>query len=452
MRWRVVVPLVVAAAVTGGAAWFVVNRDHSPAQHKVVATSAPTRPPVLAALGTTAVVPTKEAVAAVMAPALHTLPAGELLGGLVIDATTGTTLWARKPLVAAPPASTLKLVTAAVALRTLGPSFRFTTTTCLSGHTVYLVGGGDPTLVTSSSSDDAPAAYPKPATLTDLAAETARSLPAGQPVKLRADVSKWSGPALADGWSADYVNEGDVTPPSPLELDGGRLRPAEFDSPRTPDPATQALDAFADLLRKDGVTVTGATTLGAAPAAAAQLAAVSSPPLDALVQRMLTDSDNDLAEALGRAVALHDHLPATFTGAAGAIASDVEASGVPADELTLHDTSGLSHLDAVAPGALVTVLRAAVTDAALRPIVEGLPVAGFTGTLADRYRGRHKAAGAGLVRAKTGSLTGVNALAGEVTDASGRLLIFALLASGTTETDAVQTSLDDLASALAELA
>jgi D-alanyl-D-alanine carboxypeptidase/D-alanyl-D-alanine-endopeptidase (penicillin-binding protein 4) len=56
-----------------------------------------------------------------------------------------------------------------------------------------------------------------------------------------------------------------------------------------------------------------------------------------------------------------------------------------------------------------------------------------------------------LVRAKTGSLTGVNGLAGLAVDASGRLLAFALLGSGTTETDTVQDGLDAIASGLTQL-
>jgi D-alanyl-D-alanine carboxypeptidase/D-alanyl-D-alanine-endopeptidase (penicillin-binding protein 4) len=380
------------------------------------------------------------------------MPAGEQVGGLVVDAATGTTLWSRRSRAAVAPASTLKLLTAAAALHALGPSYRFTTATRLIGNTLYLVGGGDPTLAESTSPHDVPAAYPPPATLRDLAQQTAKTMqPPAQTFRLRVDDSLWSGPALAKGWSPGYVTEGDVTRPSALELDGGRLRPGEFDSPRTADPASQTAAAFVALLRKDGVTVRGPVASHAAPATATDLAHVSSPPLAALVQRMLTDSDNDLAEAIGRAVALHDHQPATFAGEVAALTTELTALGVPTDALSLEDASGLSHDDAVAPTTLVGVLRAATADPELRPLLEGLPVAGFTGTLADRYRGKQSGAGTGYVRAKTGSLTGVNTLAGLAVDTSGRLLVFALLGSGTTQTDAVQKSLDAAASALARL-
>ncbi|WP_262402521.1 D-alanyl-D-alanine carboxypeptidase [Actinomadura sp. CNU-125] len=57
-----------------------------------------------------------------------------------------------------------------------------------------------------------------------------------------------------------------------------------------------------------------------------------------------------------------------------------------------------------------------------------MPVAGFSGTLSPpRYTGRASRAGAGVVRAKTGTLAGVSTLAGLVRDADGRLLAFAFM-------------------------
>jgi D-alanyl-D-alanine carboxypeptidase/D-alanyl-D-alanine-endopeptidase (penicillin-binding protein 4) len=443
-----------ALVLVGGAAFVVVDRSGSPGSATTAtATPAPTRSPVLAALTSSTLPPTKAAVRRALVPALRGLPSGEQVGGSVVDVSSGTTLWSRDALAGVAPASTLKILTAAAGLRALGPSYRFATATQLAGNTVYLVGGGDVTLARSGELTDRPVTYPVPATLTDLAAQTAAALPPGKPVRLRADSTGWTSPEVAEGWNEGYYPEGDVTPPAALELNGGRLRPAELDSPRTTEPAQQAVAEFAGLLRQRGIAVKGIVKEGVAPATATELAKVSSPPMSALVQRLLTNSDNDLAEAIGRAVAVHEGQPATFAGAAAAISAEMAELGVASAQLSLQDASGLSHDDRVAPAALVTVLRAAAggTAGELRALVSGLPVAGFTGTLADRYRADHEGAGTGLVRAKTGSLVGVNALAGIVVDGSGRLLAFALLGFGTVETEAVQTGLDQMASALAAL-
>ncbi|RSN71051.1 D-alanyl-D-alanine carboxypeptidase, partial [Streptomyces sp. WAC 05379] len=80
----------------------------------------------------------------------------------------------------------------------------------------------------------------------------------------------------------------------------------------------------------------------------------------------------------------------------------------------------------------------------LRPVLTGLPVAGFTGTLSTRYTD----GAAGIVRAKTGTLHGVNSLAGTVVDQDGRLLAFAFLSTGD-NADAARSALDRTATALA---
>jgi D-alanyl-D-alanine carboxypeptidase/D-alanyl-D-alanine-endopeptidase (penicillin-binding protein 4) len=81
--------------------------------------------------------------------------------------------------------------------------------------------------------------------------------------------------------------------------------------------------------------------------------------------------------------------------------------------------------------------------------VTGLPVAGFTGSLASRFV--HDPAGRGTVRAKTGTLTGVDGLAGTVTTRDGALLGFVAVADRvrTGETLGARDALDRVAAALA---
>lgn len=167
---------------------------------------------------------------------------------------------------------------------------------------------------------------------------------------------------------------------------------------------------------------------------------------------MLTHSDNDIAEALARQTALAAGAKADFAGAERETRRALGRLGLPVDGARFADGSGLDRADRVTARLLTSLLaRAAHTDhPELRPILTGLPVAGFSGTLAGRYTGPEAAAGTGVVRAKTGTLTGVNTLAGTVVSADGRLLAFSFLASATTDPTAAQSTLDRLASTLAD--
>ena len=217
-------------------------------------------------------------------------------------------------------------------------------------------------------------------------------------------------------------------------------------APRVADPAADAARTFGDLLKEHGIT---ATPPGPSKSTtrATTLATVSSPPLSALVERMLTNSDNDLAEALARHTAVATGKPADFAGAGAAVTARLKQLRLPVKGVVIKDGSGLDRAGRLTAD-LLTALLVTAGDPAhpeLRPVLTGLPVAGFTGTLSGRYAD----GAAGVVRAKTGTLTGVNTLAGTVVDRDGRLLAFAFLANDTTGPDAAQAALDKAASALA---
>jgi D-alanyl-D-alanine carboxypeptidase/D-alanyl-D-alanine-endopeptidase (penicillin-binding protein 4) len=83
----------------------------------------------------------------------------------------------------------------------------------------------------------------------------------------------------------------------------------------------------------------------------------------------------------------------------------------------------------------------------LRPLLDVLPIAGGSGTLSNRYLDTDAGRSAlGYLRAKTGSLTGTNALAGVVTDSSGRVLTFAFISNNAGPTG--RTAIDALSAAL----
>ncbi|HEY2505422.1 MAG TPA: D-alanyl-D-alanine carboxypeptidase/D-alanyl-D-alanine-endopeptidase [Streptosporangiaceae bacterium] len=389
-----------------------------------------------AARGSTAV--TSAGLASAVAPVLGSTVFGRQLGVLVTNLRTGAVLYSRNAGTGYTPASTNKLATAAAALQVLGPAARFRTRVVAGAgpSSIVLVGGGDPTLAagTPPASD-----YPQPATLRQLARLTAaRLLALGRhAVRLGYDTSLYTGPALGPGWSPSYVTSGNVTVITSLEVDQGRLtaggKPEDADvgdsRARSADPAGQAAASFAAFLGADGISVKAAPRLVTAPPSATTLATVQSPPLAQIVQQMLEESNNVIAENLARQVAIARHQQASFSGASAAVTNVLHRMGVTG-RIQLSDDSGLSPEDKLAPSVLVQLISLAATRSQLQSMLTGLPVDGFSGTLVpgSSVFGPGGRAGLGMVRAKTGNLNTVAALAGVAYARNGQLLAFAVMA------------------------
>jgi D-alanyl-D-alanine carboxypeptidase/D-alanyl-D-alanine-endopeptidase (penicillin-binding protein 4) len=429
-----------------------------------VAASPVSGPGTVLAAGTgRGVLPTASGLRSALAGPLSAAALGPAVSALVADPATGQVLLSEQGSRLDTPASTAKLATSAAALAVLGPGARFRTRVVrgATADSVVLVGGGDPTLaVNAYPAQD----YPAPATLANLAAATARALKAQRrrTVSVGYDASLFTGPPLAPGWPESYVSTGNVTPIVALEVDQGRLTaagtPEDSDDPynlrpRATDPAAMAAASFARLLAADGIGVTGTPVAQTARPHAAALASVSSPPLSAIVQQMLTESNNVIAESLARQVALATGEPASFSGAAAAVISELRRLGVSTG-IRLVDGSGLSGQDAIAPVTLVKVVELAIAAPRIRSLLAGLPVAGFSGTLSAGQSVFSGIGGAALgsVRAKTGNLGTVTALAGVVSDQNGTMLVFALMADRIPAEgmlDAAASDLDKAATALA---
>ncbi len=351
------------------------------------------------------------------------------------------------------PASLTKLVTGAAALLALGPDHRFATRAVLEGRRLTLVGGGDPYLELepwAPTPDDTSPPFPPRADLETLAAETARALRAQgtRRVRLTYDTSLFSGPEASPSWEPDYLPDDIVSPISPLWVDQGRV-PLSFE--RVPDPALVAAGAFAGALAREGVKVDGIAQEREADPAARLMAEVEGAPLDVVVERVLEVSDNEASEVLLRHVGLATTADGSFGGGRRGVVRLLEEAGVDLGDSVLHDGSGLSRANVLEPGVLVELLRLAADPARpeLRPVLTGLPVAGFTGSLAlrfdtgdDRARGR--------VRAKTGTLTGVTSLAGIALGRDGTPMVFVLMADRVARADKLTApdALDRAAAAL----
>jgi D-alanyl-D-alanine carboxypeptidase/D-alanyl-D-alanine-endopeptidase (penicillin-binding protein 4) len=408
-------------------------------------------PPVLAPAKAEGVTPTAAGVQRVLAPLLADPSMGRHRGAFVYDVSRDRPVFssgAAQPFV---PASTLKLLTTASALAALGPHHRFATRTVRAGrNSIVLVGGGDP-LLTAKRPDGA-STFPARATLQDLATRTAQALRAEgvRSVSLGYDAGLFSGPAVNPRWLPLYVGEGIAAPTTALWVDEGRV--VRGLARRSPSPALAAATVFARQLRAAGLTV-AVPGPAKAPAGAPSLAQVLSAPLGQLVEHVNLTSDNDGAEVLLRHVGLATGNGGSITAGLKGMRSTLTGLGLDLGAARLEDGSGLSRTNQVPLQVLGGVVRiaAAGDKPQLRHLLTGLPVAGFNGSLAERFAAPGTAAGTGFVRAKTGTLTGIHSLAGLVRDRTGTVLAFAVAtdSSPTAKTLTTRATLDRIAAALA---
>ncbi|OBG95523.1 D-alanyl-D-alanine carboxypeptidase [Mycobacterium sp. E3251] len=418
------VAAVVAAATFFTSAGHGGNSSHAP----IPPPHAPTVKPGMIPVSDTAETPSPAGVAAALAPIAADPNLGRL-GARVTDALTGKELWqvaGDMPLV---PASTNKVLTAAAALLTLDHQARISTRVVAGSQNaqgpVVLVGAGDPVL--SAAPPGVDTWYRGSARLSDLVEQIRRS--GVTPTAVQVDTSAFTGPTMAQGWDAADVDNGDIAPIESVMIDAGRIQPSTVNSRRS---RTPALDAGRELAKALGLDP-GAVTIATAPSGARQLAVVQSAPLVQRLSEMMDHSDNVMAECIAREVAAAINRPRSFAGAADAVTNRLSTAHVDTGGVTLMDSSGLSVDDRLTAKTLDGVLQAAAgpDQPTLRALLDLLPIAAGSGTLADRFTDAASNQGpAGWLRAKTGSLTAINALAGVLTDRSGRVLTFAFISNG----------------------
>ncbi len=335
--------------------------------------------------------------------------------------------------VAVIPASVHKLLVAAVATEVLGADRVFTTSVAASpvvdgriDGDLYLVGGGDPLLVTNDYpiADDT---YPEFNTT---------SLDGLADAVVAAGVTTIGGSVLGDGsryddeffipsWGAGVAGV-DAGPYDALVVNDAR---ALGRYGRQRDPNDAAAREFVRLLRDRGVVVGGGWSTGAADPSLPVLASIESQPLSAVLAEMLTTSDNDTAEMLLKEIGFNDAGIGTVAAGLDVVDRNLRAWGIPMDGVRLVDASGLSTDNRVTCAALLAVLRRVEGG----PVAAGLPVAGRTGTLADQFVGT---AMDGRLTAKTGTLSNppadldppaVKSLAGYLDAADGSIIEFVMI-------------------------
>jgi D-alanyl-D-alanine carboxypeptidase/D-alanyl-D-alanine-endopeptidase (penicillin-binding protein 4) len=304
------------------------------------------------------------------------------------------------------PASTMKVVTAATSLTVLGVQTRFPTSVAQgdSPEEIILVGGGDPLL---SRGD-----------ISKLANKTAKALKkqGTTSVSVAVDDYLFPSPSDAPGWA-----------PGDSPTYASAVRALGFAGDYSSDTTVAVRSAFLSGLRGKGITVRDAGR-ALAPDDAPQIAAIRGGKISTAIEWMLRVSENNVAENLFRHVALAQGYPATWSGGQAAAREVLQSLGLRTYRLKLIDGSGLSGRDKLTAEALTQILDRVVDGdhPQLAPILDWLPVAGRTGTLTYRFNGA-AACARDEVFAKTGSLTGVNTLAGLTKDGQGRWVSFAVM-------------------------
>ena len=366
--------------------------------------------------------------------------------GCLSVAAGGRVLYEANATQAMAPASAIKILTAAAALDVLGRDSVLTTTvradpldaTGRVAGDLWIVGGGDPLLGTTAWAAETERAE----SFTPLERLADRVVAAGVTRidgRIVGDESRYDRARYVDSWPKRFLDDGEAGPLSALTVNGGFR---EWGHPGVPfdDPPAGAAALFAELLAQRGVVIGGGFASGIAPPDSSELASVTSAPIGQLVQRMVRESENGVAELFVKEVGLKSAGVGTTAAGVREVVAVLERRGFPASGSTIADGSGLSDDDRVSCRLLMAVIGAAPAD-----VLAGLPVAGRDGTLERRFVGTPVS---GRLRAKTGSLDGVAALAGTVQTVTGGSLTFAYLVNGLPRDDSGRRLQDALATAL----
>jgi D-alanyl-D-alanine carboxypeptidase/D-alanyl-D-alanine-endopeptidase (penicillin-binding protein 4) len=324
------------------------------------------------------------------------------------------------------PASNMKLVVASVALDVLKPDFVFSTSLLgrVNGNAIdgdaYLVGGGDPVLVTSQYPDTEP--YPtfnftRLENLFDALAAKGVSQVHGSIVgdESRYDSERFT-PSLGLG-----IKGTEVGPLGALMINDGVVS----GNPIKPDnPALGAATEFTNTLQNNGISVSEAPKVGTAPQDLPVIAKIDSLPLSDIVAEMLTNSDNNTAELLVKELGFATSGVGSRAAGLEVIKAKLVEWGISLDVLNFVDGSGLDRGNRLTCNTLITLLA---NDGGFGPIGVGLATAAQTGTLRDVLA---DTLGAGKLRGKTGTLTGAKALSGFVPFSTDQASSFSLIING----------------------
>ena len=356
-------------------------------------------------------------------------------GGLTgTGATTAPAdLYAANADTARVPASTFKILTFYTLSRHANLQAHLTTRVVRQGDTLYLVAGGD-SLLGAGASD--PNQVVGRAGLATLAEQTVKAIAAGEkpagamPIYL--DTALFTGPSVNPGWEEGDVSSGQITAIHPMALESHTVpgKSTASGPVRPEDAAVAAQQAFMDALNTAGKDSGLSFTLAeraTAPTGATEVGAVESATLFEQARHMMLESDNALAEVLGRYAAIAAGREGSAEAAQQTVRQTLVDAGVAVDNLVQADVCGLSLTDRVTARTLVQTVALLNADERAEQLMQAFPLAGVSGTLTDRFAAANSVHARGFVRAKTGTLYTVSSLCGVATRPDGTRLIFAII-------------------------
>lgn len=323
-----------------------------------------------------------------------------------------------------------------------------TPTIVLQGHGDMLLGSGenDPSHVNGRAG------------LATLASDTAAALTQRgiTQVALAVDDTLFGSDRTSSAVEQNNEASAMYTPLSSMAVDGGRIRSGESVDPDaftdyptlSQSTAADAAATFKALLAQQGITVIDSSDISGTEASA-RIAKVSSAPLNEVMAFMLRHSDNTLSELFARLTALKLGLGNSMDADIQAVTQVLREHDIPVDGLHLTSCSGLAAGTHLRIPTLLGVQRLLVAvDGGGTSELEGLSVPGLTGTARDRAASEGVK---GLARVKTGSLTGVRTLAGNVSREHGGVLLFTVLVNGSDDPWAANNAIDEFVAGLAKL-
>jgi serine-type D-Ala-D-Ala carboxypeptidase/endopeptidase (penicillin-binding protein 4) len=393
------------------------------------------------------------------------------VGLMVADATTGEILESHKPLLALPPASVAKSITTIYGLEVLGSAYKFNTRLVASGPIengriigdLYLVGGGDPTLDSDALGEMA--RQLKDVGVREITGKAyvhsgalpyQKSIDPGQPEHLGYNPSlsglnlnynrvffEWK--RQADGYSFTMDARGIKFRPrvsmssmkivnraSPifdvkstltedhwtvakraLGKKGGRWLPVRR-------PEFYAAEVFHTIARSFGIQLPAFKAARTAPKGQV-LTQWQSPALDVMLRRMMKHSTNLIAEAVGVTASRERGGNPTKLQSSGRMMAEWLKVGTGAKHAKFVDHSGLGDGSRISASDMTKVLVKQSRNGPLRRLMKDIPLRDAKGKPVQGHPVK--------VRAKTGTLNFVSALAGYIEAPKGRKLVFAVFSA-----------------------